>query len=222
MNRAKLDRAIEEIEWYTAQHAELQKAHHFLFDLPIDRDAGKPEFVVIGVNPGESAGDWRLHPKGREQETWKRDFHEATDAPRSPGSKKWRANARFFSNDRPVVLAELFFWSSKNRAELESRFGPLWQSPHLDFCADKLRLLINEYDPTAVIFVGLGEAQHVARLFDLQEVDRLFDKRNGNKLLIEYRERNGRRPWFFAKHWSGAFGFSNEQKKKIKAHIHAE
>ena len=117
-------------------------------------------------------------------------------------------------------MAELFFWSSKNRVELESRYGPLWESEHLNFCAEKIRLLVSEYEPVAVIFAGLSDAPHVARLFDLKRVSELVNESNRHKLLIEYRERVGNRPWFFTKHWSGSFGFSNEQKEKIKAYIH--
>ena len=49
MNRERLDVAIKQIRDYTRENAELCNAHHFLFDLPLDRNVGTPEIVVMGT-----------------------------------------------------------------------------------------------------------------------------------------------------------------------------
>jgi hypothetical protein len=59
MNRERLDAAIQQIRDYTKGHQELCAAHHFLYDLPLDKKAGKPAFVVMGINPGEGLRDRR-------------------------------------------------------------------------------------------------------------------------------------------------------------------
>lgn len=218
MDRARLDRAIEEIEAYTEMHPELHQAHHFLYDLPLDRAAGRPEIIVIGINPGETDADWRSHPGGREQETRNRDFHRDGGKPRSPGSLRWQRNVRYFAGDRPVVMANLFFWSSRSTAELVTRYGPMWDSPHLPFCIEKLKLLLQVYEPGVVLFPGLSLTDRVARHFSLQHVDTLTDASNGHRLVDEYREKKGR-PWLFTKRWTGAFGFSKKQKAMVKGHI---
>ena len=56
MNRERLDVAIQKIRDYTKNHKELCAAHHFLFDLPLDKEAGKPGVVMMGINPGERNG----------------------------------------------------------------------------------------------------------------------------------------------------------------------
>jgi hypothetical protein len=214
MNRARLNAAIEKIRDYTKRHAELCAAHHFLFDLPLDRAAGRPEYVILGINPGETERDRRAFP-GPTEETWNYDFHENALLGRSQGSKNWRKNAVFFSGGRPLVFGELFFWSSADGDEFEERFGPLWDSPHLPFCIDMTRLLIEEYQPKAVIFAGLGPSKKVADKFALAHVNTL---KSGSQRLVEHYS-DGDRPWFFTKHWSGSFGFSNAQKESIKSYI---
>ena len=57
MNRGCLDEKINTIREYTAGHAELRLAHHFLYDLPLNKDALSPEVVVMGINPGETQVD---------------------------------------------------------------------------------------------------------------------------------------------------------------------
>jgi hypothetical protein len=215
MNRERLDAAINKIREYTKNHAELCVAHHFLFDLPLDRDrAGRPEYVILGINPGETERDRRAVP-GPTEETWNHDFHEKAKLGRSQGSKNWLKNADFFSGGKPLVLGELFFWSSSDGVEFKERFGPLWRSPHLPFCIAMTKLLIEEYQPKAVIFAGLGPAKKVADKFALVHINTL---KSGKDRLVEH-YRDGSRPWFFTKHWSGSYGFSNAQKEAIKTYI---
>jgi hypothetical protein len=212
MNRELLDAAIQEIRDYTMKNAELRAAHHFLFDLPLDKKAGKPKTVVMGINPGEADWDWKF--PGPTEETWVYDFHEKSPAGRSPGSINWRAHAEFFTNGKPVVFTELFFWSS-HKAKFKQRFGSLWKSSHLSFCVNLNRILIEQYKPDSVIFVGVGASGEVAKLFGLKEVHTLWE--GNERLLAHYRDEL--RPWFFTKHWTGAFGFSDTQRQSIKNYI---
>ncbi len=219
MDRQRLDDAIDDIVRYTDEHPDLGEAHHFLYDLPFDPGCDQISFIVIGLNPGESKSDWISHPNGREQETSRRDFHRDGGKERSPGSKKWRKNAQFFAGSTNIVFGNLFFWSTPNTDELRRRYGTLRRSPHLDFCVSKLRVMIEEYDPIAILFPGLGEAGLVALKFGLTELQTLRDRENNHRLVIHFEDPE-RRPWFFTKHWSGAHGFSQIQKDRIKDYIH--
>jgi hypothetical protein len=214
MNRERLDVAIQKIRDYTMNHKELCTAHHFLFDLPLDKGGGKPEVVMMGINPGETEWDRHAYP-GPTEETWIHDFHEKSPLGRSQGSINWRRNAEFFANGKRVVFTELFFWSSNHTTEFKQRFGPLWKSRHLSFCVDQNRTLIEEYEPSAVIFAGVSDAQRVAGLFGLRHAQTLSD--DTGRLVEHYQ--NESRPWLFTKHWSGSFGFSASQKQEIKNYI---
>src|SRR5208282_5661806 len=124
MDRLRLDSNIEAIRRYRDANPELRRAHHFLYDLPLDKDAGKPAVIVMGINPGETQYD-RDACHGPTEETWNLDFHKESRG-RSRGSVNWRRNAEFFALGKPVVLTELFFWSSNNQTERRERFGQLW------------------------------------------------------------------------------------------------
>jgi hypothetical protein len=214
VNRECLDAAILLIRAYTEGHPELRAAHHFCYDLPLDKTAQKPEVLVMGINPGEVEDDRRSY-HGPTEETWNHDFHEKGTLGRGQGSKKYRKNAKYFADDRPVVFTEFFLWSSNDSKEFVRRFGRLWESPHLGFCISMNQLLIREYRPKSVIFVGLTHSRKVAKAFGLCHVRTL--RIPGNRLVEHYKDEF--RPWFFTKHWSAAWGFSKPQKQQIKEYI---
>src|SRR5208282_1772392 len=214
MDRDRLDAAIQQIRAYTRAHPDLQKGHHFVFDYPLDKSAGKPEVLVMGINPGEVESQWSV--PGPTESTWNYDFHHKVH--RSRSSRNWHNNALFFSDGRPVVFTDLFFWSASDQKQFEQRYGPLWRSPHLSFCVSNIKILLDEYQPKMVIFPGLGQAERAAKVFGLGYV-RAFS-RGGTRLVEHYRDRD--RPWFFTRHWSGAFGFSNDQKISIRQYIRGE
>ena len=214
MDRTRLDSNIDAIRKYRDGNPVLRRAHHFLYDLPLKREAGRPEVVVMGINPGETQFDRDACPDPTE-ETWQHDFHETSELGRSQGSMRWRKNMEFFACGYPVIQTELFFWSSNNQAEFKERFGPLWKSEHLRFCVDMNRSLLDAYEPKFVIFVGLSDSVRVALKFGLRLVSSVKEHRH--RLVDHYED--DQRPWFFTKHWSGSFGFSQSQKDQIKTYI---
>jgi len=214
VNRECLDAAILQIRAYTQGHPELCAAHHFCYDLPLDTTAQKPEVLVMGINPGEIEDD-RLSYPGPTEQTWKHDFQQMGTLGKSLWGERWRKNASFFADNRPVVFTEFFLWSSNDGAQFKQRFGPLWKSPHLPFCISMNQRLIQEYRPKSVIFVGLSHSRKVADAFGLCHVHTV--KIDGKRLVEHYQDEC--RPWFFTKHWAGAYGFSNAQKQHIKEYI---
>lgn len=215
MNRERLDSNIEVIRRYTAADPELRKAHHFLYDLPLDKSVGTPEVVVMGINPGETQIDRDAYD-GPTEETWSFDFHEHAAAGRSLGSKRWRKLTQDFVGEKSVIFTEFFFWSSNNQRELVARFGPLWTSPHINFCIKMNQTLIEAYQPKAVIFVGLSGSKKVANEFGLRSIHTL--KMHGHRLVDHYQDEH--RPWLFTKHWTGSRGFTTPQKHTIKSYLH--
>ena len=199
---------IKELRAYTARHEELKAAHHFLYDLRFPK-RGSPDFVVMGINPGETAHDWNTAPEPTE-ETSLYDFHEEAGDGRS--AIRWSRAAEYFLSGADYVLAELFFWSSYDGRQFEERFGPLHKSKHLDFCTRMNRDLIEAYSPKAVVLPGLGSAPICRKLYGLSLVDAIADEKGR---LVEHHT-DGVRPWIFTKHWTGSYGFSTAQREIVR------
>lgn len=204
---------IERVAAYTAQHPELLAAHHFLYDLRHPRN-GKPDIVVMGVNPGETAYDWKIAPEPTEESS-RFDFHSEQGGGRS--AIRWTKAARYFLDDADYVLAELFFWSSYDSRVFTERFGPLAKSKHLPFCVEMNKDLIDAYQPKAVILPGLTHLPLVRDLYGLTAIDQIAD---GPTRVAEHYT-DGQRPWVFTKHWTASFGFSKRQREIARDTIRA-
>lgn len=201
----RLLKNIERLAAYTAEHAELSAAHHFLYDLRFPKH-GTPQFVVMGVNPGETAHDWKIAPTPTE-ETSRYDFHDEVGSGRS--AIRWSSAARYFLDDADYVLAELFFWSSYDHKAFGERFGQLHKSPHLDVCTAMNRDLIDAYQPKAVVMPGLTHAKLAQRLYGLSPISAVTHE--GKRVAEVYHD--GARPWILTKHWTASFGFSRAQRE---------
>lgn len=212
---APMEDQIKRVREHTLRHPELRQAHHFLFDLRLST-AGT-EYIVMGVNPGETNADYDI--PGPTEETSLYDFHKPSD--RGSSSSRWLKNISFFLETDRVTLAEYFFWSSSNTGlKFTERFGPLKRSPHLVFCRDLNWELIAYHDPVAIISPGLGMAKLASTLYDLDYKETEVAD-NGHKLVLHYSD--GIRPWLFTKHWSGAYGFlaSSEKNKGLYRAAHS-
>jgi hypothetical protein len=119
----------------------------------------------------------------------------------------------YYAGSKRVVTTEVFFWSAGNVNELQERYGHVWQaSPHLDFCVKMNQLLIAEYQPKGVIFPGISNFGNLAHKFELGQAGSCTDEHNGHALVKHFRQKGGNVAWFVTKHWTGAFGFSTDQK----------
>jgi hypothetical protein len=208
-----MKKQIEEIRLYTCQNPELLQAHHFLFDLRLSEK--EPQYVVMGINPGETTVDSALH-RGPTEETSEFDYH--AKAGRGKSSKRWLTEVEFFLQTDRVVLSEYFFWSSQDMKQFKELFGSFEKSRHLPFCRDMNMQLINRYQPRAIISPGLRAAKTVAPLYDLKHV-RSIKANNGHTLIEHFSGES--RPWIFTKHWTGSRGFSNAQRQQIRSYISA-
>jgi hypothetical protein len=213
MTNDTLTAAIEEIRAYTDAHSQLHSAHHFLYDSPLRKgQQEKPEFVIMGMNPGESCHDWK-RSRERAEIMSDRDFN--ADDP-SPNRRRWRGILDDLVNGRPAVLTELFFWSASSK-DYQPRFGPWWKSEHLPFCVRMNKLLLDYYRPRAVIFIGIGCAKRAEPMLGLCHV-KTYPQKTA-RLVEHYRDKC--RPWFFIVHPTGARP-SNDKKCKIKRYIHSD
>lgn len=209
----RLTANIEKVAAYTAQHAELMAAHHFLYDLRQPPN-GTPRFVVMGVNPGETPYDWQIAPQPTE-ETSRFDFHVAHG--RGRNAIRWSKAAKYFLDDSDYVLAELFFWSSHDSRVFTERFGRMATSKHLPFCVAMNRDLIEHYQPDAVVLPGLTHLQLVRELYELAPVS--IANHETTRVAEHYTD--GKRPWVFTKHWTAAFGFSRAQRELAREAVRA-
>lgn len=198
---------IQDIREYTIKHQELATAHHFSFDLKTPTN-GTPQYVVLGINPGETAACWRTAPRPTEL-TSHFDYHGGDRQ-----NIRWYRMCADILTGADYVESNLFFWSSNNKNELKSRFGRLSRSRHLPFCTEKNKNLIEIYKPRAIIFAGVGrEYMKLCReQFNLKQVS--APVKDGSHRIVE-NYTYGRTPWLFARHWTGSYGFSEEQKQLI-------
>lgn len=207
---------IQRIREYTQRHEELLRAHHFLYDKPINTDVSRYRFAVLGVNPGEQAGDWAAWSEPTE-ETSLFDFREQLGQ-RPPASRRWRQLVEYFCGTDAVVMSEFFLWSTKDTGDaFLAKFGHrIEQSPHLAFCVEMNRELIEAYGVSAVVAPGLKSLALFGKQYGLSHV-RTVRTDNGH-VLVDHYQRDGV-PWLFTKHWSAAFGFSKEQRELVRDYI---
>lgn len=204
---------IKSIEKRTEAFAELNAAHHFLFDAHLKKGSSEVDFVVMGINPGETPFDLRNSPE-KTQETSDFDFHDSDG--RSRSSSRWAKLAKEILQTDSVVLTELFFWSSKDSAQFKERYGDLRSSPHTSFCKELNIKLIQHYKPKAVIFTGLSVHKIVAEMYKLEFVQ-THRAENSHRLIEQYSLQD--RPWIFTKHWTASFGFSKLQRIELTQKI---
>lgn len=206
---------IERIRSYTRSNPELLQSHHFLYDLPLSGN-GDGEYLVIGVNPGEVESDWEKWPSPTE-ETSLFDFHLASGS-RGSGSTRWRNLVEQFCGTDRALMSEFFLWSSPDTGKaFQQRFGvPIERSPHLGFCLQANLELICTYMVKAVLAPGLKSVQLFSRAYGLRHI-RTITAGNGH-VLVQHWERDGT-PWLFTKHWTAAFGFTAEQRERVRSYI---
>jgi hypothetical protein len=206
---AILEAEIHAIRKYTAENKDLQNAHHFLYDLRINKST-RPEFLVMGLNPGEASNAWKLYPSNTE-ETSLFDFMD--DARREI---RWTKDIVDICGSDKIVQSEHFFWSSKSLKDpdFKKTFGyTLAKSPHLKFCQQRNLTLLQQHDPKIVLSFGFASMKLAIELFNLRHKKTEYNNSN-NKRLVEVFD-DGSRVWLFARHLR-AFGFKTTDKDKLK------
>jgi hypothetical protein len=170
----------------------------------------------MGINPGETAIDHTICAAPTE-ETSMFDFHEHYGFPRGASSKKWIEYAEFYCGTKNIVLSEVFFWSARNQKETIERFGDIWNSKHLSFCVEMNKILLQEHQPKAVIFSGIGKSELVQNIFNLRIDDTYFSPTTGRKLIHLCSENSTK--WFITTHWTSTWGLTNNERDEMKAYI---
>jgi len=167
---------IEKIRKYQRQHPELlEKSHHFVFDCPLNFSLScRPRYIWIGLNPGNDESDWSKTKGNNDEETRDRDFQEIYG--RSRGSKTRKTKIRNFLGQTvfdQTTHTEIFFWGSKNlQDDFYRRYGTsLHSSPHLEFCTQVNRELVDRVKPKAIFFESLDSIKVLEKAFALKKVD---------------------------------------------------
>jgi hypothetical protein len=218
MVNSRISENISSIKQRMQDQRELQQAHHFVYDKRYNQESNTIKYILMGINPGETPNDWLTWPRQKgtpTEETSAFDFHEVSGSSRS--AMRWKNTCKAILGTLDVALAEAFFWSSKDVAELESRYGKLERSEHLEFCTKLNRELIEIHAPDAVIVVGVGAkyTNILPSLYTLRHV-RSVAGENGGRVIEHYED--GSRPWIFCKHWTGARP-SNSEKETMRTYI---
>ncbi len=173
---------ITKIRDYQKQNLELIKnSHHFVFDCPFNStNRNKPDFIWIGLNPGNDSYDMnREKGNGREntEETRDKDFQNIFH--RSDGSRKRMKKIKDFLGQNifdKTTHTELFFWCSADIGkDFERRYRTKFHSsPHLNFCLEMNRQLILRIAPKLIFLEGMNKAHSyidiLRRVFSISKV----------------------------------------------------
>ncbi|WP_155847284.1 hypothetical protein [Asticcacaulis sp. AC402] len=198
-----MQNALGEICAYQDAHPHLQQCAGFLYnaiDLG-DRaiQAEEPvDVIIMGMNPGEN-------PKHKDNI--------------SPNSKnRWRSLCEEFSAPlgKSWVMSELFFWSSNNLGVLRQRVNDCEKNlfeNDLSFCAKLNKRLIAFHSPKIVLQPGLTWSGYAREHYDLTLIQSVPGRRG---TLIEHHVLPDGTPWLITPHWTSAFGFSKDDRDKIK------
>ena len=215
-----LSETLNKIRNYTRENLELQKCHHFLFNLPLDKTSIKADVLVIGLNPGEGPFDWDYikAPNTPTQETHEFDFHNELGKGRA--SIKWSKDCKKYLPDSKIFQSEFFFWSSANtNDEFINRFGYSFKDcPHFDFCKECNLELIRFHKPKLIVATGTSWVDFFSNKYDLRHIRTLrceSDKRQ-RKIIHHYEWEDI--PFIFTPHWSSGF-ISNTEKSEIISYL---
>lgn len=202
---------IERIRDFTRADPKLSSCHHFSFDFRLGK-GDRAEFVVFGLNPGETRDDLQFEP-GPTEESSLFDYRRGVD---SRSRAHWLKTCRDILETDSIALTELIFWSSPTIPVLKARLGDL--KPYAEWCRPLNEALFAYHQPRAIVAPGLGLLPLTAETYGLRHVETVRNAEG--KRLIEHWTRDDR-PWVLTKHWTGAFGFSCEEKKKITDYVRA-
>ena len=211
---------MRRIQQYTAAHAELSEAHHWLFDCPLNKNTENVDVIVIGINPGERDRDWQLtkswwagpdnHPMA---ESRNYDFQQSWPGCNGRDSIPFtRICQELLSGiSLDVTLSEFFFWSSHDAGKaFTGRFGSSIgeQQAHLEFCKALNMELITRHRPKMVVSPGLmmvsnGLKSKIESLYGLEHVETIKLDGGADRVVVHYKLPDGT-PFIFTKHWTGA------------------
>ena len=216
-----LEELLDDVRRYGSKHSELRAAHHFLFSLPhpCSLNTTQVDFLVMGINPGETAA-CRAIAKGEGNEESFLEDYQQRGSDYTPGRRRWFARVQRILPGAACVFSELFFWSTPSTSDLKKRYGPLHKNKHLDFCRDANLRLLDLLRPRVVVFPGLTAIPVVVNKYSLSVMRNppIRCKRTSHRLVEHFADGAGR-DWIFTKHWSGGRGFSREQEEVIKDYI---
>jgi hypothetical protein len=213
----KLSKTLEEIRKYTERNFELTKSHHFLFNLPLEKNTETADIIVIGLNPGEHSNDWNLS-KVLTEETNEYDFHHELGNGRL--SLSWSKKCIEYLPSKNIYQSEFFFWSSSNiDKHFFQRFGYTFKNcPHFQFCKKCNLDMINFHKPKLIVSAGTSYANLFASIYKMKHINTIkseADKRK-RRVIIHYEFESI--PFIFTPHWSSGY-ISNEEKGEIISYL---
>jgi hypothetical protein len=209
---------LKRVREYTQNNHDLMKCHHYMFNLPLSQKQ-KADVIIIGLNPGESADDWKYDGPLPTEETSEFDFHNHSKV-RSRSNIVWTKKCKDFFPDSSIYQTEFFFWSSSDLDnKFEERFGyEFYDNPHFDFCRKCNEEMFRYHKPKIICATGIGNHKLLADLYDLEHVETFkskLDKRKRN-VIIHYEFEDI--PFIFTPHWTSGF-VSKLEKSEIKTFL---
>ena len=115
----------------------------------------KPDYIWMGLNPGNDSPDWERTSNKNDEETRERNFQEIFGRSRSSKERMTKAE-RFLGTDyfHSTTHTKLFFWCSNGiSSDFELRYGTSFgNSPHVNFYCKINKRLIETVEPKAMFF----------------------------------------------------------------------
>ena len=220
---------IEEIRRLNKSNSTLKSCHHFTYDL-VHRK-GKKNILFLGINPGETHEDRNIpKPDGLPlEESRHRNFRDNANLQVKSSQNWFRIIDSLVQNkDFGIICSEFFFWSTNNFEELKKKFSENKKELDLlfEFCKNANQKIIEKNNVKMIIATGFSLENYCANLYHLKKkgkdvVDQKTDKEKVIRLISKY-QYEGKTPWFFIRHPTGAFHNSTERKNIIKKHIVTE
>jgi hypothetical protein len=223
----EMNEPLTQVREFTVRNARLCKSHHFVFDLPQFPDTNSCDYVVMGLNPGESSEETQQASNGTVSITAREQTSEHpldSRATKTRSAKGWETRVKNFLDTSEVYATQLFFWSSSDLKHLEERYGNLRSRENMAvmaFCADMNRVLFLRRKPKAVILTGSDYDDIAKTLYALKLVETTKYRTAKNLEFSLVHMHDGERPWFVVPHLSGAWGFTNEIRREMSSYIRA-
>ena len=174
-----LEKNIRELRKYTNEHQELKEAHHFTYDLSLNKETNNIEYLVMGMNPGEQPRySWDIFD-GPTEETNLYDFF--VDVGYSRTETDWSRRCINFLGTNEINIGNFFFWSSRNTDNFfKERFGfgfnktGLRYNPHFHICQRMNIDLIEHYQPRLIAAPGITLADWIPEIYGMNFIQTML------------------------------------------------
>jgi len=178
--------------------------------VPEQLDEGEVDFLVFGLNPAEARDD-------KEADYTDKFYFIHPSKMKTKGQARWTNKLKSLFPDGNVLFqAELIYWTSRDRSDLESKIGKLKKGNiYFDASLEINCEILKKYNSAIPVFLGLGHEDVAVEMFGASETEVVLE---GSKGVLLKRGIFGERVFYIARHPSSV-GITNKDKEEIKEYF---